>query len=204
MIRVPPTLTYTPLLFQVCHIDTMHMTPKLNGCRMILHARDALTNWVEACVVKSNNTRTIAKWIFEDIICRWRVVVLFVSDNTSQFAAALDWLRRKYRIRGIKISAYNSQVNGSIEKYHWDIRQILHKATGGDLSKWFWFLHHTVYADHITIKKNRGCSPFFMVSGAHPLIPLDLVEATWLTEPPEGPLSTADLLRMHAKALAKH
>ena len=43
-----------------------------------------------------------------------------------------------------------------------------------------------------------------MVSGAHPLIPLDLVEATWLTEPPEGPLLTADLLRMHVKALAKH
>ena len=125
----------------------MHMTPKSNGCGMILHARDALTNWVEARAVKSDNMRTTAKWIFEDIICRWGVVVLFVSDNAPQFAAALDWLRRKYGIRGIKISAYNSQANGSIEKYHWDIHQILHKATGGDLSKWFWYCICRSYHD---------------------------------------------------------
>ncbi len=81
---------------------------------------------------------------------------------------------------------------------------MLHKATGGYLSKWYWFLYTVVWADRITIKKSRSCSPYFMVTGAHPLIPLDLVEATWLMDLPDGPLTTAELLGLRAKALANH
>ncbi|SJL18726.1 uncharacterized protein ARMOST_22325 [Armillaria ostoyae] len=43
-----------------------------------------------------------------------------------------------------------------------------------------------------------------MALGAHPIVPLDVVEATWLVKPPSGILSTADLIGLRAKALAKH
>src|SRR5215469_18069505 len=43
--RAPPPVTYTPSIFQECHIDTMHMTPALNGCNKILHGRCALLAW---------------------------------------------------------------------------------------------------------------------------------------------------------------
>ncbi|KNZ82036.1 hypothetical protein J132_08381 [Termitomyces sp. J132] len=43
-----------------------------------------------------------------------------------------------------------------------------------------------------------------MVTGAHPTLPLDLVEATWLIELPQGPLSTKELIGYCARALAKH
>ncbi|KAG6875772.1 hypothetical protein C0993_007486 [Termitomyces sp. T159_Od127] len=43
-----------------------------------------------------------------------------------------------------------------------------------------------------------------MVTGAHPIIPLDLAEATWLVELPEGPLTTEELIGYRARALAKH
>ncbi|KNZ72198.1 hypothetical protein J132_04319 [Termitomyces sp. J132] len=43
-----------------------------------------------------------------------------------------------------------------------------------------------------------------MVTEAHPTLPLDLVEATWLIKLPEGPLSTEELIGYHARALAKH
>ena len=43
-----------------------------------------------------------------------------------------------------------------------------------------------------------------MVTGAHPILPLDLVEATWLVELPEGPLTTEELIGYRARALAKH
>ncbi|KAG6882191.1 hypothetical protein C0992_011247 [Termitomyces sp. T32_za158] len=43
-----------------------------------------------------------------------------------------------------------------------------------------------------------------MVTGAHPVIPLDLAEATWLVELPDGPLTMEELIGYRAKALAKH
>jgi hypothetical protein len=43
-----------------------------------------------------------------------------------------------------------------------------------------------------------------MVTGAHPVLPLDIEEATWLVEVPGRILSTAELIVFRAKALAKH
>ena len=63
---------------------------------------------------------------------------------------------------------------------------MLYKACGGDISKWWWFLPHVLWADRISIRKHLGCSPFFMVTGAHPTIPLDVTEATWLVELPRA------------------
>ncbi|KNZ72563.1 hypothetical protein J132_02722 [Termitomyces sp. J132] len=61
-----------------------------------------------------------------------------------------------------------------------------------------------MWSDCITIQQRFGCSPYFMVTGAHPTLPLDLVEATWLIELPEGPLSTEELIGYCARTLAKH
>jgi hypothetical protein len=43
-----------------------------------------------------------------------------------------------------------------------------------------------------------------MVTGAHPTLPLDVQEATWLVDLPGRILSTAELIGYRARALAKH
>ena len=142
--------------------------------------------------------------MFEDVICRWGCLVEIVTDNGSSYRAATAWLEQKYGIKWIRISAYNSKANGKIERPHWDVHQMLWKATGGNPSKWFWFFFHVLWADRISIRKGLGCSPFFMVTGAHPILPLDIQEATWLVELPDQMLSTAELIGYRAQALAKH
>lgn len=84
------------------------------------------------------------------------------------------------------------------------MRQTIWKATGGDVAKWYWFFPQILWADRITIRRGLGCSPYFAVCGAHPVIPLDVEEATWLVEYPGEPISTAELIGLRARALAKH
>ena len=81
---------------------------------------------------------------------------------------------------------------------------MLYKACGGDISKWWWFLPHVLWADHISIRKHLGCLPFFMVTGAHPTLPLDVTETTGLVELPDRVLTDDELIGYRAKALAKH
>lgn len=204
LVKTPPVVTHTPSIFQVLHADTMHMSPKSNGYSHIIHGRCGMTSWMEGRAVKAENGKVIANWLFEDIICRWGCIVEIVTDNGGPYRSAAAWLEQKYGIKGIRISAYNSKANGRIERPHWDIRQMLYKATGGNPSHWYWFFHHVMWADRITVRKGFGCSPFFMVTGAHPTLPLDIQEATWLVELPDRILSTAELIGFRAKALAKH
>ena len=46
-----------------------------------------------------------------------------------------------------------------------------------------------------------GCSPYFAVTGSHPILPFDLAEANCLAPPTDFPISTADLIWQRAEAL---
>jgi len=81
---------------------------------------------------------------------------------------------------------------------------MLYKATGGDIKKWFWSLHHVIWANRITVRKGMGCSPYFMVIEVQPTLSLDVIEAIWLVRYLERMLSRSELIGLRAVALAKH
>ena len=203
LLKIPPKVTETPSIFQVLHADVMHMTPASNGCKYIVHGRCALTSWAEGKPLREDNGASIGAWLL-DIITRWGCMREIVTDNGPSFEKATAWLQKKYGIKGIKISPYNSQANGRVERPHYDIHDMLFKATGGKTHQWFWYFPHVLWADRITARKRFGVSPFFILTGAEPVVPLDIQEATWLVEPPSGPLTTEELIGQRARALAKH
>jgi hypothetical protein len=202
--KSPPVTTHTPSIFQVVHIDTLEMMPKSNGCKYILHGRCALSSWAEGRAVKHQRAKPIARWLYEDIITRWNCLHTMVTDNAPQFKAVVAWLRRLYGIEGITISPYNSKANAYIERPNFHLRESLAKAAGDELYKWYWYLPQVLWADRITVRKRKGVSPYFLVTSAHPTIPLDLLEATWLVEPPNSIMSEGELIGWRARALMKH
>jgi len=81
---------------------------------------------------------------------------------------------------------------------------MLYKATKEEVKKWFWHLPHVTWADRITVRKRAECLPYFMVTRAHPTIPLNVVEATWLVKYPERMILSTKVKGLQALALAKH
>jgi hypothetical protein len=162
-------------------------------------------SWAEARALKQETGRAIGLWLYEDILCRWGGLRTIVTDNGAPMKAAVQWIEQKWGIKHITISPYNSQANGRIERPHWDIRQMLYKATGEQNTRqWYWFLPAVLWADRISIRKRTGSSPYFLLTGAHPILPLDAKEATWLIDPPSGVISENELIGLRAHALAKH
>jgi hypothetical protein len=205
LVRIPPTKTRTPGLFEVIHADIMHMSPASNGCKYIVHGREAVTSWPEARALRDEKARTIALWMYEDILCRWGTIGSVVTDNGSSFKAAAQWIEKKWGIKSITISPYNSRANGKVERPHWDIRQMLYKATGAkNTSKWYWFLQSVLWADRTSVRKRLGFSPYYMVTGMHPILPLDAAEATWMARAPEQVMTREEMIGSRARTLAKH
>ncbi len=194
ILRVPPTHTKTLSLFQKVHCDTMVMPIPSNQCWYIVHVRDSLSSWPEGRPLPQENAKTIAAWFFEDVIYCWGCPDKIITDNGGPWVIVIQWLEDKYVITGIRISPYNSQANGKIEQLHWDLHQALYKAADGNPKRWFYFFPHVLWADHITTRQGTGCSPYFMALGAHPILPLDIVEATWLVKPPSVVLKTEELI----------
>jgi hypothetical protein len=146
---------------------------------------------------------TLGDWLFEDVLCRWGTISEIVSDNGPPFVKALEYLAKKYHIHHIRISGYNSRANGLVERSHFDVRQALYKSVDGVQSQWSKGAYSIFWADRVTIRRRMGCSPYFAVTSTHPILPLDIAEATYLLPPLSAPLSTTELIATRAITLQK-
>ena len=177
--------------------------PKVGSYRYVLHARDALTSYPEGRATTSDSAKVIADFIFQDLLCRWGALEEIVTDNAPSYIAALDILATRYGIRHIRISGYNSQANGIVESKHFDVREAIMKTCKGEETRWRQVLPQVFWAERITIRKSIGYSPYYMVHGVHPLLPFDIVEATYLVPKQDFGISTEELIATRARQLSK-
>ncbi len=154
-------------------------------------------------MLRHGNTEGIVHFIFEHIICHWGSLQDIVMDNGPTFLAALEILAAQYNIHHITISAYNSQTEGVIEQRHHGFRESLFKACGGVENKWSQVTHTVIWAERVTPLRTIRKSPYEVATGVEPILPLDIVEASYLVELPMTAISTSDLIARHVVTLQK-
>ena len=119
-VLILPTVAVPAPIFAKVYMDSMHM-PKSNGFKYLVQGRCSLTHYPEFRMLRSETSRSLADWIFQDIICRWGSLSEIVSDNGPAFVKALTELEGRYGIKHIRISGYNSRANGIVERTHFDV-----------------------------------------------------------------------------------
>ena len=201
-VLIPPTVAMPAPLFAKVYIDTMFLPPA-GGFKLLIQARCSLCHFPEFAILRRETSATVGEFLFRDIICRYGLLLEIVTDNGSAIVKAVEYLVKKYKIKHIRISEYNSRANGLIERSHFDVRQALFKAADGDQSKWYTVAPYVFWSERVTVRRRMGCSPYFALTGTHPLLPFDISEANYLLPPPESILSTTDLIARRAIALQK-
>ena len=201
-VQIPPTVAMPAPLFSKVYMDTMHLTPSA-GYKYIVQGRCSLTHWPEWEMLRTETAKSLARFILNNIIYRWGTLLEIVTDNGAPFVKAVDYLARKFHIKHIRISGYNSKANGIVERSHFDVRQALFKACDGNQTKWSSSAYSVFWAERVTVRRRMGCSPYFAATGTHPLLPFDIAEANYLLPPPDSILSTTDLIARRAIALQK-
>ena len=201
-IVIPPTVAMPAAIFARIHIDTMFM-PVSGGFKLIVQARCALTAYVEWRMLRRETEKTLADFIYQDILCRWGGVMEIITDNGAAFVKAMRRIEQQHGVHHIRISGYNSRANGLVERPHFDVRQALFKAADGDQTKWSQVAHSVFWSERVTIRRRMGCSPYFAVTGCHPILPFDISEATYLMPAPQGLISTTELIARRAIALQR-
>lgn len=145
-------------------------------------------------MLKKEMGLAIAKFLYEDVICRWGLLCEIITDNGQPFLKALPELEKCYHIKHICILGYNSHVNRIVKRAHYDVRQALYKAADGDKSKWSGGAHSVYWSERALIRRRLGASPYFIVTGTQPLLPFDISKATYLLPPAEAMISTTELV----------
>lgn len=201
-VEVPLTISRPTTLFTKVYVDIMHMDAGM-GHKYIVAARDDLSRAAEGRALRDTKARTLARFFWEEILCRYGMVGQVVTDNGPEVLEAFTELMRRYGIPHIKISPYNSKANGVVERGHFTIRESIMKACRTHPKHWPEYVHYAFFADKVTISQSTGFSAYYLLHGVHPVLPLDLLEATFLVEGFHAGMSTAELLSLRIQQLQK-
>ncbi|EJF55458.1 hypothetical protein DICSQDRAFT_73895, partial [Dichomitus squalens LYAD-421 SS1] len=83
------------------------------------------------------------------------------------------------------------------------MREALVKACEGQINRWPSLLPHVIFADRTTIRRSTGFSPYYLLHGVHPVLPMDLREATFMVQGFRQNMSHADLLALRIRQLER-
>ena len=193
--------TWTNALFAKVAIDVVHM-PHAFGYSHLVVGRDDLSGWAEGRALRGASSENVATFLWEEFICRHGCFGKLIVDGGPENKGIVETLTAKYGIDRIVTSAYHPQANGMIERGHRPIVDALAKMSKND-SDWPKNLAAVLWADRSTVKSTTGMTPYRMVVGQDPVLPIELKVPIWRILPWNKVQSTADLLAMRARQLER-
>jgi hypothetical protein len=86
-------------------------------------------------------SKIIAKFLWEDIICRHGIFGRFVVNRDFKNKDLVVQFVTDYNIKRVVISPYNVKANGMIKRDHKPVINALAKMIKGGINKWIRNLH---------------------------------------------------------------
>ena len=152
------------------------LTRASTGNRYIIVAMDYFTKWPEARAVENMKAETIAKFIFEEIICRHGVPQIMISDRGTSFVNKIvDKLCEDFQLKHRLTSPYRPQTNGMVERFNRTLGESLAKLAQDGEKDWDQYVEATLFAYRTKVHKTTGHTPFYLVYGRQATLPVELI-----------------------------
>ncbi|KAE8241373.1 hypothetical protein A4X13_0g7444 [Tilletia indica] len=163
-----------PRLFEDFALDIVDLGQLTGIQRYLVLARCLLSGWVEGRALSNKLSSSVAKFIEDDILSRYGPVVrTILTDNGPENSAETHALLVRLGLKHATITPHHPQGNGVVERGHRSIVEGLLKASYGDRQRTALYLPQVLWADRITTRASTGYSPFELVYGFEPLLPID-------------------------------
>jgi hypothetical protein len=194
--------TWESMPFQRIHLDVCK-APRAEGKNCFVVARCDFTGWPEGRPLHTASAALVAKFLYEDVICRYSCVPIVVNDGGPENKALVRVLFRRYKVKNIVITPYNPRANGQVECGHKPFILALRKLTQGSGKLWPRHFSSLLWSERVTVRNPTGMTPAELLYGYEPVLPVELEVPTWRTLPWEAVHTTADLLAMRARQIER-
>jgi hypothetical protein len=166
-------------------IDIVGPLPETTkGNRFIVVATEYVTKWPEARPIPTKSAIEVATFIYEEILCRHGCPREILSDQGREFCnEVVNQLCQNFRVKHALSSPYHPQTNGLVERFNQTLCRMLAKYADLQEMEWDNLVGTALFAYRTRVHATTKHTPFFLVYGRDPIIPIDLEIAPYPTEP---------------------
>ncbi|XP_057734599.1 uncharacterized protein LOC130950053 [Arachis stenosperma] len=137
--------------------------------------KESFTKWVKAIAVREANAEAVVRLIKENIICRFGLPSVLVSDNGTHFVNQRVWcVLKQYEIKHHKSFPYYPQGNGQAEATNKSLLKILTKMVTDAQKDWSEYLPLALWTYRTTRHGTTGVTPFSLVYGVEAVLPAEI------------------------------
>lgn len=168
---VPMVSTYPMEL--VC-VDFLTVEPS-KGYENILVLTDHFTKYAQAFPTKNQSAKTTARILYEHFVVHYGIPSKLHSDQGRNFEGRI--VKELCALLGTKktrTSAYHAMGNGLCERMNRSLLAMLGTLENSQKRKWKDFLSSVVHAYNCTKHASTGYSPYYLMFGRDPQLPVDI------------------------------
>lgn len=162
-------------VFDTLGMDLLCKLPRSKtGYCAVLVITDNLSKYVIAIALKDEKADTIIHAFFNNVIAKYGCPKLVISDRGANITGERS--RDFFRLFGIKRSlctAYHPQTNGQTERFNRTLAVSLSTFVERNQRDWPDYLQAIIFAYNISEHSVTHISPYELVFGKRPRIPLD-------------------------------
>ena len=157
-----------------------------HGNKYIIVATEYLTRWPEAQAIPDTRASTVARFFYEQIICRYGAPKVILTDQGSSFANELiDALCEMMGTQHKLATAYHPQTNGLTERFNRTLCETIAKYISQYNWEWDYFIQPALFAYRTKYQASTKFTPAFLMFGRNLQTPLSLEEQEFETEEEE-------------------
>ncbi|KAL2235239.1 UNVERIFIED_CONTAM: Gag-Pol polyprotein [Sesamum indicum] len=176
-----PAVPMTPILitcpFDQWDIDILGPFPLARAQKkFVIVAVEYFSKWVEVEAVSKISEREVINFIWKNIVCRFGIPRVLISDNGTQFQGRqiTSWLQ-ELKIQQNFTAIGHPQANGQTEVTNRTILQHL-KSRLSSKKDWSDELPGVLWVYRTTPRSSTGETPFSLVYGSEAVIPTEIGE----------------------------
>ena len=181
--KLPEKATLNPIKpgrpLELVHIDYLTIeAPKTSRSQKdvnVLIVTDHFTRYAQAFITPNQKASTVAKTLWDKFFVHYRFPEKILFDQGCNFESKLlKELCILAQIKKMRTTPYRPEGNGSCERFNRTLISMLGTLPEEFKSEWVNHVNMLTYAYNCTRSNATGFSPYYLLYGRHPLLPIDI------------------------------